>query len=309
MTPIRLTAGPEDRGTRLDIFLTSHCRQFTRSHIQTLNRSGSVLVDGRPEKSGYRLKGNERVEVVPPSPVGVSLEPQPIPLKVLFEDQDLAVIEKPAGLSVHPGAGTGTQTLVHALLFRFKQLSSAGGGTRPGIVHRLDKWTSGLLIVAKNDGAHVHLSRAFQERRVEKHYLALVHGKMSKSSGEIALNIGRHANIRTRMSVQKQRGRSALSTYKVIEEVGGFSLLEVGIQTGRTHQIRVHFSAIGHPVVGDDVYGEPRYTDFVKKYGEPGRYFLHAAALKFAHPRTGETLQFRSPLPEDLGNLLERIRK
>jgi len=307
--PVKVSAEPGERGLRLDIFLARHFSQFTRSHIQALNRSGAVLVEGRPEKSGYRMRGNESVEVDPGPLPHASLEPQPIPLEIVYEDEDLAVIEKPAGLSVHPGNGTGVDTIVHALLFRFKQLSSAGGEARPGIVHRIDKWTSGLLIVAKNDEAHVRLSRAFQERTVEKSYLALVHGKLAKPSGEIALNIGRHPNIRTRMSVQKGRGRIALSAYRTIDEVRGFSLLEVGIKTGRTHQIRVHFSAIGHPIVGDNVYGETRYAEFVKKYGKPGRYFLHAAELKFAHPRTGEVLAFRSPLPEDLSTLLERIRK
>jgi 23S rRNA pseudouridine1911/1915/1917 synthase len=309
LKPVKVSAAPEERGVRLDIFLARHFGQFTRSHIQALNRSGSVLVEGRPEKSGYRMRGNETVEVAPGPLPHTSLEPQPIPLKVVYEDDDLAVIDKAAGLSVHPGAGTGVETLVHALLFRFKNLSSAGGDTRPGIVHRIDKWTSGLLIVAKNDESHVRLSRAFQERTVEKSYLTLVHGKMAKPSGEIALNIGRHPQIRTRMSVQKGRGRVALSTYRTIEEVRGFSLLEVGIQTGRTHQIRVHLSAIGHPVVGDNVYGESRYAEFVKKYGRPGRYFLHAAELRFAHPRTGDILKFHSPLPEDLATLLERLRK
>jgi 23S rRNA pseudouridine1911/1915/1917 synthase len=306
---LKIRAESEERGIRLDVFLARHFSQFTRSHIQALNRSGLVLVEGRPEKSGYRMRGNETIEVDEGPLAHASLEPQPIPLKVVFEDDDLAVIEKPAGLSVHPGAGTGVDTIVHALLFRFKNLSSAGGEARPGIVHRIDKWTSGLLIVAKNDAAHVRLSRAFQERTVEKRYLTLVHGKMAKPSGEIALNIGRHPNLRTRMSVQKGRGRVALSTYRTVEEIRGFTLLEVGIKTGRTHQIRVHLSAIGHPVVGDNVYGESRYAEFVKKFGKPGRYFLHAAELRFAHPKNGEILSFRSPLPEDLENLLERIRK
>lgn len=306
---MKLHVEPDERGMRLDIFLARHFCQFTRSHIQALNRSGSVLVEGRQEKSGYRMRGSESVEVdVGPLPYA-SLEPQPIPLKVVYEDEDLAVIEKPAGLSVHPGAGTGVQTIVHALLFRFKKLSSAGGEARPGIVHRLDKWTSGLMIVAKNDAAHVRLSRAFQDRTVQKSYLALVHGKLAKPSGEVTLNIGRHPQKRTRMSAQKGSGRIALSTYRTIEEIRGFSLLEVRIKTGRTHQIRVHLSAIGHPVAGDDVYGERQYAEFVKKYGKPGRYFLHAAELQFAHPRTGEILKFESPLPEDLSTLLQRIRK
>jgi 23S rRNA pseudouridine1911/1915/1917 synthase len=210
---------------------------------------------------------------------------------------------------VHPGAGTGTNTLVHGLLFKFRNLSSAGGEGRPGIVHRLDKWTSGLLIVAKNDWSHARLTKAFQDRAVEKTYLALVHGRLRQASGEIALNIGRHSTLRTRMSVHQGKGRGALSSYRRLEEIEQFSLLEVKIKTGRTHQIRVHLAAIGHPVVGDDVYGERAYSQFVKKYGKPGRYFLHAAELKFTHPRTGEALEFHSPLPSELNSLLERIQK
>jgi 23S rRNA pseudouridine1911/1915/1917 synthase len=300
---------PEDRGQRLDIFLARHLSQFTRSHIQALNRTGAVLIDSRREKAGYRLRGGETINVDLDQHLGASLEPQYMPLQVVFEDDDLAVVEKPAGLAVHPGAGTNKATLVQGLLYRFRNLSSSGVEGRPGIVHRLDKWTSGLLIVAKNDWTHARLSRAFQDRVVEKRYLALVHGRLREPSGEIALNIGRHSKIRTRMSVQQGRGRVALSTYRRIEEVGDFSLVAVRIQTGRTHQIRVHLAAIGHPVVGDDVYGERRYFQFARKYGKPGRYFLHASELKFTHPRTDEVLQFHSPLPQDLSTLLERIRK
>jgi 23S rRNA pseudouridine1911/1915/1917 synthase len=313
---LKLTPQPDDRGLRLDVFLARHLPQFTRSHIQTLNRTGAVRVagpgEGKVEKAGYRIRGDETVEVDLTAPAESTLEPQDIPLKIVYEDDDLAVINKPAGLTVHPGAGTassGVATLVHALLFHFKSLSAAGGEARPGIVHRIDKWTSGLLIVAKNDEAHVGLSRQFQNRTVEKSYLALVHGKLKKPSGEISMNIGRHPTARTRMSAQKERGRAALSFYRTIEVIRDFSLLEVGIKTGRTHQIRVHLSAIGHPVAGDDVYGEHRYAHFVKKYGEPGRYFLHAAELKFLHPKTGKMLEFRSELPEDLRAILERIRK
>lgn len=303
-----LRAGPEDRGLRLDVFIARHLPQFTRSHIQTLNRSGAVRVGEIVEKAGYRLKGNEVIELDLQTVPRPGLEPQEIPLNIIYEDDDLAVIEKPAGLSVHPGAGTAAPTVAHGLLYRFRSLSGAGGEGRPGIVHRIDKWTSGLLLVAKNDWTHARLSRAFQERSVGKKYVALVHGRLRGASGEIALNIGRHPRIRTRMSVQQGRGRSALSTYRKLDEVGDFSLVEVHIKTGRTHQIRVHLAAIGHPVVGDDVYGERRYAQFVRKYGKPGRYFLHAAELRFVHPRTGELLQFRSPLPEDLTSLLERIR-
>jgi 23S rRNA pseudouridine1911/1915/1917 synthase len=304
-----LQAGPEDRGLRLDIFLARHLVQFTRSHIQALNRTGAVRVGNRQEKSGYRLRGDEVVEVDLESSGGPALEPQDIAFQIVYEDDDLAVIEKPAGLVVHPGAGTSEGTLVHGLLFKFQSLSGTGGGARPGIVHRIDKWTSGLLIVAKNDWTHARLSRAFQDRAVEKTYLALVHGRMRQPSGDIALKIGRHSTLRTRMSVQHGRGRAALSSYRRLKEHGDFSLLEVMIKTGRTHQIRVHLAAIGHPVVGDDVYGERRYAQFVKKYGKPGRYFLHAAELKFAHPRTGEVLHFESPLPAELNALMERIGK
>jgi 23S rRNA pseudouridine1911/1915/1917 synthase len=166
-----------------------------------------------------------------------------------------------------------------------------------------------LLIVARNDWTHARLTKAFQDRSIEKTYVALVHGKLHRSSGEIALNIARHSSIRTRMSAQTSRGRSALSTYEVVRELPGFSLLEVKIKTGRTHQIRVHLSAIGHPVVGDDIYGERRYAEFTRKYGKLGRYFLHASSLRFHHPRTGELLEFRSALPGELSNLLERIQK
>src|SRR5262245_58664506 len=302
-----LQAAPEDRGLRLDIFLARHLVQFTRSHIQTLNRSGAVRVGNRQEKAGYRLRGDEVIEVDLSSSGGTGLEPQDIAFQIVYEDDDLAVIEKPAGLTVHPGAGTSQGTLVHGLIFKFQSLSGAGGEARPGIVHRIDKWTSGLLIVAKNDWTHARLSRAFQDRAVEKTYVALVHGRMREPSGDIALNIGRHATVRTRMSVQHGRGRAALSSYRRLKELADFSLLEVKIKTGRTHQIRVHLAAIGHPVVGDDVYGERRYAAFTKKFGKPGRYFLHAAELKFTHPRTGEVLHYQSSLPEELGDLLRRI--
>jgi 23S rRNA pseudouridine1911/1915/1917 synthase len=304
-----LRPGPEDRGLRLDIFLARHLGQFTRSHIQALNRSGAVRVGSRFEKAGYRIRGNESIEIDLVPLERTALVPQEIPLHIVHEDDDLVVLEKPAGLVVHPGAGTASNTLAHALVFKFQALSRAGGEGRPGIVHRIDKWTSGLLIVAKNDWTHARLSKAFQERAVEKTYLALVHGRMRQASGEIALNIGRHRTARTRMSVQQVKGRAALSSWRRLKEIGEFSLLEVKIKTGRTHQIRVHLAAIGHPVVGDDVYGEHGYARFVRKHGKPGRYFLHAAELKFVHPRNGKALQFRSPLPPDLNALLERLGK
>jgi 23S rRNA pseudouridine1911/1915/1917 synthase len=307
---MKLQVGPEDRGRRVDVYLAGHIERVTRSHIQALNKSGAIRINGLQEKDGYRLRGTETIEL----DLGTSmhsamdgLEPRPMSLKVHYEDDQLAVIEKPAGVVVHPGAATGTDTMVHGLLFHFQNLSKAGGPVRPGIVHRLDKWTSGLLIVAKDDWTHAQLTLAFQERKVQKTYTALVHGRMPQPSAEIALSIGRHAKNRTRMATHPD-GRKALSSYRVLEELNGFSLLEVRIMTGRTHQIRVHLSAIGHPVVGDNVYSESRYKEFAKKFGSPGRYFLHAAKLQFSHPKTGVLLKFESPLPNELTTLLERIR-
>jgi 23S rRNA pseudouridine1911/1915/1917 synthase len=305
---MKLQAGPDDRGLRLDVLLAGRLERVTRSHIQALNRSGAILIDGCSVKDGYRIRGGEVIEVDLKADPPQTLEPRQMGIEVHYEDEDIAVIEKPAGVVVHPGAGTGNNTIVHGLLHQFNSLSSSGGRARPGIVHRLDKWTSGLLIVAKNDWIHAQLSRAFQERKIQKTYLALVHGKMRQPSGEIALNIGRHRSIRTRMSVQSNQGRPALSSYEVLEEVKSFSLLAVRIATGRTHQIRVHLSATGHPVVGDTVYGESQSREFAKKYGPVGRYFLHASELSFVHPKTSVVLNFKSPLPSELQTLLERIR-
>ncbi len=303
-----LQPGPEDRGLRLDVFLARRNGNLTRSQIQSLNRSGAIRIDGRREKAGYRVRGGETIEidlrVLEPS----HLKPLQIPLQIYFEDQDLAVIEKPAGLAVHPGSTVREGTLAHALLFHFRNLSDTSGEGRPGIVHRLDKRTSGLMIVAKNNITHARLSKAFQEREVQKMYLALVHGHPLKQAGTIELSVGRHPTIRTRMAAGRPKGRPAHSDYRVIERFRGFSLLEVRIKTGRTHQIRVHLSAIGHSVVGDAVYGERNYKEFAAKFGEVGRYFLHAAELRFAHPTTGQPMLFHSPLPAELQKLLGRIR-
>ncbi|MBI2150638.1 MAG: RluA family pseudouridine synthase, partial [Acidobacteria bacterium] len=252
---MKLQAGPDDRGLRLDVFLARRLANITRSQIQLLNRSGAILIEGRQNKAGYRIRGGETIEIdlraVEPAP----LTPEQISLQIYFEDQDLAVIEKPAGLVVHPGSTTSGGTLVHGLLFHFNNLSDTGGPRRPGIVHRLDKKTSGLMIVAKNNLAHARLSKAFQERQIQKTYLALVHGKPRRPAGTIELSVGRHPTIRTKMTAAKASGRPAYSEYQVLQEFRGFALLKVKIKTGRTHQIRVHLSAIGHPVVGDEVYG------------------------------------------------------
>jgi 23S rRNA pseudouridine1911/1915/1917 synthase len=305
---MKLLAEPEDRGLRLDVFLARRLENLTRSQIQLLNRSGAVRIEGRQDKAGYKIRGGETIEVdlraLEPAP----LTPEQIPLQIHFEDDDLAVVEKPAGMVVHPGSGIGGGTLVHGLLFHFRNLSDAGGVGRPGIVHRLDKWTSGLMIVAKNNVAHARLSKAFHDRLVQKTYLGAVHGKLRQRAGTIELSIGRHPAVRTKMAASASRGRAAWTEYRVLEESRNFSLLQLKIKTGRTHQIRVHLSAIGHPIVGDDVYGERHYEQFVKKYGEIDRYFLHSAELRFAHPTSGKALEFQSPLPDRLHKWWERIK-
>jgi 23S rRNA pseudouridine1911/1915/1917 synthase len=305
---VKLQTGPEDRGLRLDVFLAQRLENLTRSQIQQLNRSGGIRIEGRPDKAGYRIRGGEIIEIDLHSLQPVPLKAEQIPLQIYYEDQDIAVIEKTAGLVVHPGSGTKNTTVVHGLLFHFQQLSDAGGTSRPGIVHRLDKKTSGLLVVAKNNIAHASLSKAFQDRTVEKAYLALVHGKPRESTGTIELSVGRHPSRRTRMTASPRRGRSAFTQYRTLEQFRDFTLLEVHIKTGRTHQIRVHLSAIGHPVVGDDVYGERSYKEFIKKFGPLGRYFLHATSLRFNHPRTGKVLEFHSPMPAELQKLIESIK-
>jgi 23S rRNA pseudouridine1911/1915/1917 synthase len=305
---MKLTPKPDDRGVRLDQFLTRHLENITRSQIQLLNRSGAIHIDGRQEKAGYRIRGGESVEVDLKPLETVPLTPEQIALQIHYEDEDLVVVEKPAGLVVHPGSGVKSGTLVHALLHHFQQLSSVGGNERPGIVHRLDKWTSGLLIVARNNQAHAVLGNAFQDRKIEKSYIALVHGKFAQTAGTIETSIGRHPTLRTRMAALAQRGRTAYTEYRVVRQFSEFSLLEVRIKTGRTHQIRVHLSAIGHPVVGDDVYGERLNKMMSKKYAPLDRYFLHAAYLRFTHPSSGVALEFHSPLPSVLQNYLYGLR-
>ena len=305
---MKLQAGLDDRGARLDVFLARRLENLTRSQIQILNQSGAIRVNGGQEKAGFRIRGGENIEVDLHALAAEPISPEQIPLQIYFEDRDLAVIEKPAGLVVHPGSGTRGGTIANALMFHFKNLSDVGGEGRPGIVHRLDKKTSGLLMVAKNNVAHARLSEAFQQRRIQKTYLALVHGRPKRVAGTIDLTVSRHPTLRTKMAAGRPSGRAAHSEYKVLETFPGFSLLEVKIATGRTHQIRVHLSAIGYPVVGDDVYGEKSYKGFVNKYGDLGRYFLHATSLRFEHPTTGKSMEFHSPLPLELQKLLKSIK-
>jgi 23S rRNA pseudouridine1911/1915/1917 synthase len=311
-------------GMRLDAYLAKAIPEISRARVVLLIDGGQVTVDGKPGKSKQKLKGGEFVEIEgDPKPAPLNATAEDIPLKIVYEDEDLAVVDKPAGMMVHAGSGAAEHnkgTLVNALLWRFahdggKGLSGVGGELRPGIVHRLDKQTSGLIVVAKNDVTHRKLGEMFAERDVSKMYLALVHGWVKEEEGTVTLPIARDLVRRIRMTTRRADGRSAVSHWKVLERLDGdygkYTLLEVRIETGRTHQIRVHMQAIGHPVVGDFLYGAPHVMKRIRGEGEGvslERNFLHATELEFAHPRTGEKLELSAGLPEELVEMLQRLR-
>ena len=289
-------------GERLDVFVARLLPELSRSRVRRLIDEGLVTLDGRlPAKAGVKLEAGQRVELTLPPPERTELAPEPIPLRIVYEDDDLLVVDKPAGLAVHPSPGHSQHTLVNAVLAHCPQLSSIGGEGRPGIVHRLDKDTSGLIIVAKHDAAHLSLARQLKERRVEKRYLALVEGRVEPPEGVIEAPIGRHPRHRQRMAIV-EGGREARTGYRLLREVDGHSLLEVRPETGRTHQVRVHLAAIGHPVVGDALYGPRRARSSPLR-----RHFLHAHGLAFRHPTTGERLELEAPLPEELAQALAEI--
>jgi 23S rRNA pseudouridine1911/1915/1917 synthase len=317
----------EDAGRRLDQFLVSRLPEVSRARLQELIAEKKVLVNGAAAKPSLRLRGGEEISVLGPAQrPPLKAAPEGIPLDVVYEDADLAVVNKPAGMMVHAGAGaTGDArsrgTLVNALLHRFNALSAVGGALRPGIVHRLDRNTSGLMVVAKNDYAHRRLAEQFSRRQVKKTYIALVHGRLKQERGTVSSAISRDRLRRTRMTTRRSAGREAITHYRVVERIesdyGRFSLLEVKIETGRTHQIRVHLSSIGHPVVGDTLYGAPRElraqsagrkTEAAPVMTAPPRNFLHAAAIELAHPRTGTPLRLERPLPQELENFLHGLR-
>jgi 23S rRNA pseudouridine1911/1915/1917 synthase len=301
-------------GTRLDRFLVSQLPDVSRARFQQLIEEDKVRVDGGPAKASLRLRGGETVSLLAaPYAPPLRATPEEIPLDIIYEDDSLAVVNKPAGMVVHAGAGRHTSgTLVNALLHRFALLSNVGGELRPGIVHRLDKDTSGLIVVAKNDLAHRRLAEQFSSRKVKKTYIALVHGWMKQDRGTIESPISRDRLRRVRMTTRRDGGRAARSHYRVLRRIespfGKFSLLEVTIETGRTHQIRVHLASLGHPVVGDTVYGAPReLRDKGGSHLAMGRNFLHAAAIELRQPLTNAPLSFTSPLPPDLQQLLKRL--
>ena len=291
-TPIEFIVSEDDAKLRLDHFLAKRLPQYSRSRLQQLIRSGFVRLNGASTRPRQIVRAGDKIDVRESPVEQIETRPQRIPLDILFEDDDLIVINKPAGLTVHPGAGVREHTLVNALLSHCTTLSGIGGKERPGIVHRLDKETSGCLVVAKNDLAHRELSRQFADRTVEKIYLALVAGKLRKPAGVIAEKIGRHPVHRQRMSVTTKRGRTAKTGYRVVGSNEEASLIECRLHSGRTHQVRVHLHHLGHPVLGDKVYGARLVKNFP-------RQMLHAWKLGFRHPRTGELKQFQASVPDD----------
>ncbi|MBI4168918.1 MAG: RluA family pseudouridine synthase [Acidobacteria bacterium] len=299
------------RGERLDLALAALLPDQSRAALQRLMREGRVLLAGGPARASYRVRGGERVVVDLPFPPPSTLEPEDRPLDVLHEDADLLVINKPPGMTVHPGAGRRSGTLVNALLHHCRDLSGIGGILRPGIVHRLDRETSGVLVVAKNDAAHRDLSDQFKARTVSKIYEALVRGRPRLAQGTLDAAIGRHPVARTRMALRRS-GRAARTAYRLVLPLGIVSLLEVRPETGRTHQIRVHLSALGHPVVGDTLYGGARFHEARDRRAREALLAyhglaLHARSLGFHHPRTGAFCAFAAPRPRDLADLIAAL--
>ena len=310
-TSLTFSVSPADAGERLDVFLAAHIEGWSRARLHRLIEAADVLVNGSVAKPSHKLRPNDHIEIeLTPTP-STSFTPEDIPVEVVYEDDDLVVVNKPAGMVVHPAAGVDSGTLANALAFHFQQLSSTGGAARPGIVHRLDKGTSGLLVVAKTETAHEHLADQFRDREVFKSYVALVHGQVEKEGGEVDQPIARDPRNRTRMAVVRG-GRPSFSIYKVRRRLERFTLLDVELKTGRTHQIRVHLAWLKHPVVGDEVYGAGRDKTVINpvlrsRIAKLGRQFLHAEQLGFRHPRTAEQLRFTAPLSTDLQSLLDQI--
>jgi 23S rRNA pseudouridine1911/1915/1917 synthase len=304
----KYVTGAEDVGERLDVFLTRQMPDWSRSQVQRLIRSGLVSVGARlARKGGEEVQAGDIISVRAEREE-LTATPEALPLSVVYEDEDLLVVNKPAGMVVHVGAGAKSGTLVNALLHHVKTLSSAGGAGRPGIVHRLDKMTSGLVVVAKNDAAHRQLAEQFKSRAVRKTYALLVHGQVSSAQGKICKPVGRDPVRRTRMKVGGLRPREAVTRYEVIRRFRGFTLLEAHPETGRTHQIRVHFAALGHPIVGDTTYGAPGKLHLGGgEVATLSRTFLHAGFLEFQHPRMRGEASFSAPLPPELEEFLTSL--
>ncbi len=305
----------EEGGERLDIVVASVVPGLTRSRVKRLADDGHIQIDGRQGQAGGRLRPGQRLEIHLPIPTQARTAPEAIPLNILYEDSHLLVVDKPAGMVVHPGAGVISGTLVNALLHHCSDLSGIGGVLRPGIVHRLDKNTSGLLVVAKNDETHRALQAQFKKRQVAKTYVAVVFGIPGSGTGTMAMPIGRHPVNRKLMSTRSPKGRTAVTHWRVIRRFFHFSILEVDLVTGRTHQVRVHLQGLGHPVVGDPEYGGRHKIKGLDdpilraRIGSFGRQALHAHRLKFIHPITGGDMNFTSPLPADIQELVSVLEE
>jgi 23S rRNA pseudouridine1911/1915/1917 synthase len=301
---------------RIDLFLSCQMEDLTRSRIQALIRDGFVTVNGKTPKISYRLKKYDQVRLVVPPAKSYHIEPEEVEFSLIYEDDSLLVLNKPPGLVIHPAPGHPGGTLVHGLLQHCRDLSGIGGVMRPGIVHRLDKDTSGVLVVAKNDKAHASLARQFKEGAIKKQYKAIVHGIMGENKGEIDLPIGRHPIKRKEMAVLPANGRIALTRWQIEEEIGNnFSVLSVRPRTGRTHQIRVHLSHEGHPIVGDSVYGHKKKwwkthfpLDYTKTIVLINRQMLHAQTLGFVHPTRNEYCEYTAEMPDDMQQTIDMLR-
>jgi 23S rRNA pseudouridine1911/1915/1917 synthase len=299
---------PETKGDRLDIFISSK-KRLTRSYIHKLIKQGFITVNSRKVKAGYKVREGDLIEVtVPDEPEGI-LVPEDIPVEILWEDEYIIVVNKPPHMVIYPAFGNKSGTLMNALISRCNRLSSIGAPLRPGVVHRLDKDTSGVLVVAKNDTAYFSLVNQFRHRETEKHYMALLFGNLKTDCGEIRAAIGRSVSDRKKMSIKTNRGKEAITRFEVIKRFKYATLVKVRIITGRTHQIRVHFASIGNPVLGDSTYGKKTALELGQKTINFDRQMLHACSLKFVHPATGKKMKFTAPMPEDMEMAIEDINK
>ena len=299
-----IQASAEHSGIRIDRFLSEQLPEHSRSYIQKLIKDGQVSIEGKAVKSNYKITGSEEIALLIPDQVIPDILPEDIPLDILYEDQDLIVINKPKGMVVHPAAGHYSGTLVNALMYHCKDdLSGINGVMRPGIVHRIDRNTTGSLLVCKNYFAHNAIAEQLKVHSITRRYRAIVHGNLKDDQGTVDAPIGRHPIDRKKMAIEPRNGRDAITHYRVLERFGNYTYIECQLETGRTHQIRVHMSSIHHPIVGDDVYG-PAKCPFSGLQGQT----LHAQVLGFIHPRTGEYMEFSAPLPEYFENLLTKLR-
>lgn len=298
-----VTYTADQAGERLDVFLVRQQPDFSRAHVQKLIREGSALVDGKMRKANYKLNDGARITLTIPEAEPVEIKAEDIPLDILYEDEDIIVVNKARGMVVHPASGVNSGTLVNALLFHCHDLSGINGEIRPGIVHRLDKDTSGVMVCAKNDKAHVDLAEQIRTKSAHRIYRAIVHGNIKEEAGIIKGDIGRHLTDRKKMAIVQENGKPAVTHFKVLERFGDYTLVECRLETGRTHQIRVHMTSIGHSLVNDPKYGPRKSTPFAIE-GQA----LHSLTLTLRHPSTGEEMRFEAPLPEDMQKILTALR-